>query len=93
MVDYVSEVAVPAEYAARESSNRADLIHKAVSAALAVLDEAYPKFKKSDGPMGDSLAGGLDEVITKAFYKYDDEQEKELQEYMRLNRKYGRAKS
>jgi len=73
-----------------KEGERMDLIHAAVTAALDVLDEAYPEFKKSEGPFGDELAGKLDRVITEAFSKHDTEQEKEYQLYMSLRRKYER---
>jgi hypothetical protein len=53
------------------NGNLDDVIHKAVSASLAVIDEATKNAtRKSSGPCGDELAGKLHETIEKALKEH-----------------------
>lgn len=61
------------EAEAEQEAKRYDLIHKAVGAALEVLDEEHPEFKKSAGAFGDRLARDLHNRIEQAFAEWDNE--------------------
>lgn len=69
-------------------AKRDEATRGAVTAALAVLDAAYPEFKRSNGPFGDKLAGTLHRAIEQAFNEVAREEEKELTTLELLKGKY-----
>lgn len=82
------EAVMTGEAEMMDDIKRDDFIRKSVTAALDVLDEAYPEFKKSSGPFGDRLAVDLHRRIEQAFNELRDEEGKELTSLKRLQNKY-----
>ena len=83
-----TEAVLLGEQAALDDHKREELIRKAVTSALSVLDAEYPEFSKSKGPFGDKLAADLHWRIEEAFNELRVGEEKELTELSRLQGKY-----